>query len=186
MVGTLAAAGARNAACRRPVVGRMSDDVPAGFAPLARTSPFLDLTGPFFSRRDDAALCVAFRVAPQHVNGRGFAHGGVLATLADVALGYAAAFSVDPPAALLTTHLDADFAGAARIGDWVEARVDVQHVGSRLAFANAYLCVGNRRIVRASAVFAREPATVLPGDQPSKNTSRASTPDGPISSTAKE
>ena len=48
-----------------------------------------------------------------------------------------------------------DFAGSARIGDWVEAHVDVQKVGGRLAFANCYLKVGEERIVHASAVFAR-------------------------------
>jgi hypothetical protein len=40
-------------------------------------------------------------------------------------------------------------------GDWVEARADIQKVGGRLAFANAYLQVGERRIARTSAVFAR-------------------------------
>lgn len=37
--------------------------------------------------------------------------------------------------------------------NWLEARVDVQKKGSRLAFANCYLSVGESRIVRASAVF---------------------------------
>ena len=40
-----------------------------------------------------------------------------------------------------------------RIGDWIEAHVDIQKSGSRLAFANAYLVVGSERILRASAVF---------------------------------
>ena len=75
--------------------------------------------------------------------------------MADVALGYAAEGSVDPPVRLITTSISADFAGSAEVGEWVEARVDVQRVGRRMAFANAYLHVGERRIVRASAVFAR-------------------------------
>ncbi len=77
-------------------------------------------------------------------------------TLADVALGYATAFSTQPPAKLLTTTLTTDFAGAARVGDWLESRVEIQQLGSRLAFANCYLLVGGRRIVRASAVFVRD------------------------------
>jgi acyl-coenzyme A thioesterase PaaI-like protein len=82
----------------------------------------------------------------------------VLLTLADVALGYAAEGSVDPPARLITASISADFAGSARPGDWVETRVDVQRVGVRMAFANAYLHVRERRVVRASAVFARADA----------------------------
>ena len=56
----------------------------------------------------------------------------------------------EPPAGLITASLTADFAGAAKIGDWVEAHVDVQKVGGRLAFANAFLMVDGERIVRAA------------------------------------
>jgi acyl-CoA thioesterase FadM len=55
----------------------------------------------------------------------------------------------------VTAHLAVDYAGAARLGDWVESRVEIQRVGARLAFANCYLVAGERRIVRASAIFAR-------------------------------
>jgi hypothetical protein len=36
-----------------------------------------------------------------------------------------------------------------------EAHVDVQKVGSRLAFANAFLVVNGERLVRANAVVSR-------------------------------
>ena len=98
---------------------------------------------------------IGLRIAEKHANARGFAHGGLLVTLADIALGYQTAFGQDPPAGLITANLTADFAGAAKIGDWVEAHVDVQKLGGRLAFANAFLVVDGERIVRASAVFTR-------------------------------
>ena len=129
---------------------------PPGFEPLFRTSPFLETIGPVFCRRDpQRGLVVGLRIAEKHANARGIAHGGLLVTLADIALGYHMAFSEDPPAGLITASLTADFAGAAKVGDWVEVHVDVQKLGGRLAFANAYLTVGGERIVRASAVFAR-------------------------------
>ena len=128
---------------------------PDGFAPLFRTSPFLDALGPFYHRRDGRALVLGVRIAQKHCNARGTAHGGLLMTLADIALGYSLAYSEDPPAALTTANLSADFAGSAKLGDWLEARTDIQKLGGRLAFANAYLSVGDERIVRASAVFVR-------------------------------
>ncbi|HEX7969329.1 MAG TPA: PaaI family thioesterase [Stellaceae bacterium] len=131
--------------------------VPEGFAPLFRTSPFLEATGPFYYRRDGERLIVGLRILEKHANARGFAHGGLLMTLADIALGYSLAYREDPPASFLTANLSADFAGSAKLGDWVEAHVDVQKSGSRLAFANAYLTVEGERILRASAVFARNP-----------------------------
>jgi len=126
-----------------------------GFELLARTSPLVDLLGPFYVRGEGDDLVLGLRLAEKHTNSRGLVHGGVLLTLADVALGHAAEGSVDPPARLMTVSVSADFAGSARLGDWVEAKVDVQKVGGRMAFANAYLHVGERRVVRASAVFAR-------------------------------
>ena len=136
----------------------MSDpNLPPGFEPLFRTSPFLETVGPLFYRKDpELGLVIGLRVAEKHANARGIAHGGLLLTLADIALGYRTAFAQDPPTGLITANLSADFAGAAKIGDWIEAHVDIQKVGSRLAFANAYLTVEGERIVRASAVFVRD------------------------------
>jgi acyl-coenzyme A thioesterase 13 len=133
----------------------MIAEIPAGFEPLFRNSPYTETIGPLYYRKGSEPLVIAVRILDKHVNARGFAHGGLLLTLADIALGYAMAFREDPPASLITASLSADFAGAAKIGDWVEAHVDIQKSGSRLAFANAYLTVGSERILRASAVFAR-------------------------------
>jgi acyl-coenzyme A thioesterase 13 len=131
-------------------------DLPPGFEPLFRTSPFLETVGPLFHRREaDGSFVIGLRIAEKHANARGTAHGGLLMTLLDIALGYRAALSENPPANLATASLTADFIGAAKIGDWVEAHVEVQKVGSRLAFANAFLVVNGERIVRGSAVFAR-------------------------------
>jgi acyl-coenzyme A thioesterase 13 len=130
-------------------------DIPAGYEPLFRSSPFLDLVGPFFYRKERDGFSVGLRIAEKHTNARGLAHGGLLVTLADIALGYRMAFSVDPPASLTTVNLSADFSGAAQLGDWVAASVEIQHLGARMAFANAYLTVNDKRVVRISGVFSR-------------------------------
>ena len=124
-----------------------------GFQPLFRSSPVIDLIGPVYSRGEGVELVLGLRVEAKHCNMRGTLHGGILATLADVALGYTIAFSTQPPTGLITASLSLDFAGTAKVGDWLEAKVDVQKKGGRLAFANCYISVGEQRIVRASAVF---------------------------------
>jgi acyl-coenzyme A thioesterase 13 len=128
-------------------------DIPHNFEPLFRTSPFLDLLGPFFYRKDAEGLTIGIRVEEKHTNARGLAHGGLFMALADVALGYNTAFSKNPPLKLVTTTLTTDFAGSAKVGDWLEASVDIQKTGSRLVFANSYISVGEERVVRASASF---------------------------------
>lgn len=132
----------------------MDDTTPIGFEPLFRSSPFLELLGPLYSRRDeDGGLIIAVRVAQKHCNQRGSAHGGLLCTLADVALGYSTAFSQDPPLAMATVNLSLDFCGAVRLGDLVEVRTAIHKVGQRMAFASATLSTGEQPVARASAVF---------------------------------
>jgi acyl-coenzyme A thioesterase PaaI-like protein len=78
----------------------------------------------------------------------------VLATLADVALGYAMLAAHGGKSGFVTVHLAVDYAGSAKVGDWIESDVEIQRVGARLAFANCYLVAQGNRIVRASALFA--------------------------------
>jgi uncharacterized protein (TIGR00369 family) len=127
--------------------------VPEGFKPLARSSPVIEMIGPVYARGEGAGLVLGLRAERKHCNMRGTVHGGILATLADVALGYSLAFSTDPPTAAVTANLSLDFAGAAKEGDWLETEIDFHKLGSRLAFANCYITVGENRIARASAVF---------------------------------
>jgi uncharacterized protein (TIGR00369 family) len=131
----------------------MNMAIPEGFSPLFRTSPVLDLIGPIYCRGTGKDLVLGLLVEPKHCNARGTIHGGILASLADVALGYTMAFATDPPTGLVTANLTLDFAGTARSGDWLETAVDVQKQGARLAFANCYISCAGERIVRASAVF---------------------------------
>jgi acyl-coenzyme A thioesterase 13 len=114
-------------------------DVPEGFVPLFCTSPFLDALGSFFYRPTKSSFFIGLRIATKHANARGSAHGGLLLTLADIALGYTASAWSDPPLALTTVNIAADFAGHAQVGDWLEAQLYIQRIGRRLVFTNAYL-----------------------------------------------
>lgn len=127
---------------------------PDGFTRHARSSPFLDLIGPLYSRGAGASMQLALLADRRHANGSGFVHGGILATLADLALGYAMASTEDPPLALTTASLTIDFAGRAAPGDLLTTTVDIQRIGTRMAFANCYLHVAERRIARASGIYA--------------------------------
>ncbi len=127
--------------------------VPEEFAPLFRSSPYLDLIGPIYYRADTQPWSLGLRVQEKHCNQRGQLHGGVISTLADVALGYNVAFAGEAPLPVVTVQLSVDFAGSASLGDWLEVRTDVQKTGKNLAFANAFFFVEDERIARASAVF---------------------------------
>ena len=130
-------------------------DIPQGFKELRRAnSRFLSSLGPLYTKDEGSGVVIGLRIEERHLNTRGVAHGGMLVTLADSALGIVIGMSRTPPHPMVTVNLTADFAEAARAGDWVEARVDLQKMGSRLAFASCHLWVGERRILRASGIFA--------------------------------
>ena len=134
--------------------------IPEGFRALERLSPFNALVGPLYERRDGDAVSIGLALQAKHANSRGICHGGVLATLADLAMGYAmlaksGEISGQRQGSFVTAQLSVDYAGSARAGDWIESKVEIQHVGSRMAFANCYLLVDRKPIVRASAIFAR-------------------------------
>ncbi len=129
------------------------NDVPDGFEPIFRSSPFLDLLGPIYNKKSARGLVIGLRAEEKHCNSRGLVHGGVLSSLADVALGYNAAFQGESVVPLVTANLSIDYAGSAKVGEWIEIEVDVQKVGRSLAFANSYFSVASKRIARASAVF---------------------------------
>jgi len=129
--------------------------VPEGFRRVQRPrlNPFNELVGPFYECRRGEEVSLGLRIEERHTNSRGICHGGLLATMADLALGYAM-LSIARQSGFVTVNLSLDFAGSARAGDWVESAVEVQKTGARLAFANCYLVANDLRIVRASAIFA--------------------------------
>ncbi len=138
-------------------------DIPDGFRPFGRVSPFTQMLGPLYSRGEGRERVIGLLAERKHCTTRGSVHGGVLATLADISLGYTMAFMTDPPGNFITASLTIDYAGSAGEGDWLESHVDVQKMGSRLAFANCYIVAAGERIARASAVFA------APGERRTKS-----------------
>lgn len=131
-----------------------ASSIPEGFEPVDRGSAFLALLGPVYMKQaaPDRTV-IGVRIDGRHTNVKGIAHGGMLTTLADSALGIAIAIANNEKP-MVTVNLSTDFVAAAHPGDWVEAHVDIQRIGGRLAFANCYLYVGEKRIMRASGVFA--------------------------------
>lgn len=127
---------------------------PAGFVPHSRKSPLTAPWEPIFAREEDERLSLGIRIAEAHCNGRGFVHGGLIAALADNAMGLTCSRRIEGAAGLLTTSLSVDYLGPGEIGDWLEVRPDVLKLGGRLAFAQCLVTADGRPCARTSASFA--------------------------------
>lgn len=129
-------------------------NVPAGFAPFPNQGPFLEHIGPVHVREaDDGRPILGIRAEDRHVNHRGTIQGGMLSTFADFALGRAIEFDAPDDHDRATVSLTVDYLKPAAPGDWIESKTSVDRVGRTLAFADCTLTVGERKIVRARAVY---------------------------------
>jgi len=133
-----------------------SDTIPEGYRPLHHGGPYFRALGAIYIRphADGRGGVVALRIAPHHLNVQGVTHGGMLTTVADGALGINIAMARGRRQAQVTVSLTADFLSGARVGEWLEAHVTVTRMGRNLAYANCDLRVGERHVLRSSAVFA--------------------------------
>jgi uncharacterized protein (TIGR00369 family) len=100
-------------------------------------------------------LRLGFRVGAQHCNLHGVCHGGMLATVADQAMGLGAGSRSEGPLATATISLSIDFLRPAKLGDWVESRTKVVRETRNLLFSEGALLVGEQSVVRMNAIFRR-------------------------------
>ena len=128
-------------------------EVPAGFEPPRRTSPFLDLIGPVYTRTTERGILLGLRARTGHLNTRGFVHGAILAAMLDVVCARNCA-ALTEHLSVVTVSLTVDYVAAARDGDWLEASAAVTRVGRRLAFADGRVDAEGKLVAKASAVFA--------------------------------
>ncbi len=132
----------------------MTDPAPLpGFVAAGFSPGFLDRGGPFWLKKTEAGTTVGLRIEEGHLNYQDAAHGGVLTTLADVALSWAAYSSETPPLAVSTVTLTVNFLGAARLGNWLEAEARIDRIGQRLAYTSGSIRTGETVIATMTGVF---------------------------------
>jgi uncharacterized protein (TIGR00369 family) len=131
----------------------MSAPPPEGFSAHFRKSPVTDPWEPLFSRQVDGALQIGLYLREAHCNSRGFLHGGVIAALADNAMGLSCRKALDSVRGLVTISLTVDYVGAAKVGQWLQIEPRVLRTGRSMSFADALVTAEGALIARANAVF---------------------------------
>lgn len=137
----------------------MSDEkVPEGFERHFRRSGLTDPWEPLYSRKLEDRLQMGLVLAEQHCNSRGLVHGGLIAALADNAMGLScvvalAAKGRDPGKGLVTVSLGTDYLGSATHGDWLEIDPEPVKVGGSICFARAIIRANETPVAMANATF---------------------------------
>jgi uncharacterized protein (TIGR00369 family) len=132
----------------------MSANIPDGFRPLKFNVGFLEAVGPLYGRWDGERLLMGFRVEPRHCNPGQVAHGGMLATFADMFIPIAARMQSKADVGFApTVNLTLDYLAPATLGSWVEGRADFLRSGKSLFFAQGLATADDVLCLRASAIF---------------------------------
>jgi uncharacterized protein (TIGR00369 family) len=126
--------------------------IPDGFERRLRQSPLTDPWEPLYSKRTDKAVIVGLRLAKPHTNGHGLIHGGLIATLADIAMGYSCGYQLGATY-LVTIGLAVDYIGSAQVGQWLAVEPDVIKTGNTICFAQCLVKADDVVIARANATF---------------------------------
>lgn len=129
------------------------DSVPAGFTVLPTGLGFTDNLQPCYRRVEGETVSFGLIVGLQHGNSMGICHGGVLMTLADVAAANGVSTARGVRAASPTINLSLDFISAGRIGQWIQADVQLVTVKRRFGFCSGVIVAGDTVIARFNGTF---------------------------------
>ena len=137
----------------------MSDaQVPDGFERHFRRSGLTDPWEPLYSRQLDDRIQMGLFLAEQHCNSRGLVHGGLIAALADNAMGLSCVVALraadrDVGKGLVTVSLGTDYLGSAKLGDWLLIDPEPVKVGGSICFARAIVSSNDKSVAMANATF---------------------------------
>src|SRR5258706_14741930 len=128
-------------------------DIPQGCETQSRRSPLNDPWEPIHSRQTTDAIILGLRLATPHTNARGFVHGGLIAALADKAMGHSCGYKMRGAYSLVTVNMSIDFISSAQVGQWLAVETDVIKTGSTICFAQSFIKADGVIIARASGTF---------------------------------
>jgi acyl-coenzyme A thioesterase PaaI-like protein len=136
----------------------MSLPPPDGFSPHFRQSPLTDPWEPLFSRREARKVVIGLHAREAHCNSRGMLHGGLIAAIADNAMGLSCGEALRSEgrasaSGLVTVSMATDFIGAGKVGQWIEVDTGYVKTGRTLCFAQAFVTADGEVIARADARF---------------------------------
>lgn len=114
---------------------------------------FLGHIGPMLWREtEDGTRLYGIPADDRHRNRSGVVQGGMLATLADRSLGYAAR-KHDPGQNQATLQLNIQYIAPARIGDFIIATCKVVQRTSTVAFVEGTLTADDRIVAKVSGIW---------------------------------
>lgn len=130
---------------------------PDPFTLHTRRSPLTRPWEPIYAAVFDDRWLLAIELREPHTNSRGAPHGGLIAALADNAMGLSCGVLLKTvniiSSGLVTVSLAVDYLDAAQLGQWLVFDTDFIKPGKSLCYAEATVRADGRPVARAHATF---------------------------------
>ena len=127
---------------------------PDGWSMQSHLETFSGQSGPFYFRDAGEEPGVGFFAEPRHANMGGVLHGGVLLTLADMALWDICKREIGFFKGVTVT-MNAEFVGAGPIGGFIEATGEMVKAGGKLMFARGLISADGAPLMSFSGTLKR-------------------------------
>jgi len=127
--------------------------IPEGFREFGFNKGLFGTVGPIYGRILNGEASLGFLVAEKHLNPVGTCHGGMLATLVDVQIGFGSSVILKQRKFYPTINLNCDFLSPPREGQWIQGRTEVVKATRRMVFCNAWLEADGEICLRANGIM---------------------------------
>lgn len=131
--------------------------IPDGFRKLDVTDDFVGLIGPlWFKVEKDAGgerMRIGLPLERRHGNPMGWAHGGLLVTVADMVMGVGSGHATGIRWPHPTISLSTEFVRGAKLGQWLEGTARIARRTVNFCFASCDLVCGGEIVLVATGVF---------------------------------
>ena len=129
-----------------------------GFTDPSRYNSFL---GPMLVKAEAGVACVRMTPERRHSNLRDNMHGGALLGFIDVALFAAArSFGLVAAGSAVTLDLSVQFIGGGKIGEPIEAQVELLKETGRLLFLRGLVVQGDEKVASFSGTIRKSAKTI--------------------------
>ncbi len=125
--------------------------------PRRAGGPFLEPIGPIFRRPEEGGARFGIRIEQRHCNNQAVAHGGMLATIADIVLGIGGAEQAGTPGHFVTISLVTDYLAPAPLGAWLECHPALLRRTSRMMFVEGRFLADGAGVARERRLRAAPP-----------------------------
>jgi uncharacterized protein (TIGR00369 family) len=132
-------------------------DAPEGFELFTRPSPLMDPWRPLYARAEADRIILGVHLREPHTNSRATAHGGLIAALADQAMGMSCGVKLKAEQVkvvnLWTTSLAIDYLGTAKAGQWLTFDTTFTRTGKTICYAECDVAADGETVARGRASF---------------------------------